>query len=30
MSNNSKNEWIIDKDFNDLRIDYWLKKISKS
>ena len=26
MSDNSGNEWIIRKDFNGLRIDYWLKK----
>ena len=27
MSKNSENEWIIDKDFDGHRIDYWLKKI---
>ena len=26
MSKKSENEWIIEKDFDDLRIDYWLKK----
>ena len=26
MSDNNGNEWIIRKDFNNLRIDYWLKK----
>ena len=27
MIKNSENEWIIDKDFDGHRIDYWLKKI---
>ena len=27
MSKKSENEWIIDKDFDGHRIDYWLKKI---
>ena len=26
MSKKSENEWIIEKDFDDLRIDYWIKK----
>ena len=27
MSKNVENEWTIDKEFDGLRIDYWLKKI---
>ena len=26
MINNAENEWIVDEDFNGLRIDYWIKK----
>ena len=26
MSKNVENEWTIDKEFDGLRIDYWLKK----
>ena len=27
MSKNVENEWTIDKEFDGLRIDYWLTKI---
>ena len=26
MINNAENEWVVDQDFNGLRIDYWIKK----
>ena len=28
MINNAENEWVVDQDFNGLRIDYWIKKFS--
>jgi len=26
MINNAENEWVVNEDFNGLRIDYWIKK----